>query len=122
MDKDDKVLEREDDVFEEFAEEDNVNLSNAALLEEDEAENEFVQDSVDADDLATRFDVTIPTQKVDVDADTQGDEGVETNGVVLLTQFEVDGSDDDVHGDEVELDLEDALTTGRTVTEAPEGD
>lgn len=60
---------------------------------------------------------------LDVDVDTQGDEGTETNGEVLLTRFEGDDEGDDaVHGDEVELDLEDALTTGRTVTAAPESD
>ena len=58
-----------------------------------------------------------------MDEDTQGDEGTQTNGEMLLTRFEVDsGGDDDVHGDEIELDLEDALATGRTVSEAPEGD
>jgi hypothetical protein len=43
--------------------------------------------------------------------------------VVLLTPFEVDGDANDVvHGDEVELDLDEALATGRTVTRAPEDD
>ena len=40
-----------------------------------------------------------------------------------MTEFEVtDGASNVVHGDEIELDLEDVLTTGRTVIEAPEGD
>ena len=120
----DKGLEREDQVFEEIAGEDeSALLSETALLHEDEAEDEFVQGSIDADDLATGFDAVIAIQEVDVDADTQGDEGAETNGVMLLTQFEVDGGgDDEVLGDEVELDLEDALATGRTVAKAPKGD
>ena len=124
MDKNEQELELENEIFEETAEEDeNATVSEAALLDEDEAEDEFVQGSVDVDDLATGFDATIPTRVIDVDEDTQGDEGTETNGEVLLTRFEVDGGGDDaVHGDEVELDLEDALATGRTVTEAPESD
>ena len=117
-------LELEDEIFEETAKEDeDETVSEAALLDEDEAENEFFQGSVDVNDLATGFDATIPTRLIDVDEDTQGDEGTETNGEVLLTRFEVDGEGDDaVRGDEVELDLEDALATGRTVTEAPEKD
>jgi hypothetical protein len=124
MDKNERELELEDEIFEETAEEDeNETLSDAALLDEDEAEDEFSQGSVDVDDLATGFDATIPTRVIDVDEDTQGDEGTETNGEVLLTRFEVNGEGDDaVHGDEVELDLEDALATGRTVTEAPKSD
>jgi len=122
MDKDEQELELEDEIFEEVAEEEEKEtLSDAALLDEDEAEDEFVQGSVDADDLTTDFDATIPTREIDVDEDTQGDEGAETDGVVLLTQFEVDDKTGDViHGDEVELDLEDMLATGRTVAEAPE--
>ena len=89
----------------------------------DETDDEFDQASVDVDDLATGFDATVPTREIDVDEDTQGDEGEETNGELLLTELEVVGeSDDDVRGDEVELDLDDALATGRTVTEAPEDD
>jgi len=124
MDKNEQELELEDEIFEETAEEEeNATISDAALLDEDEVEDEFVQGSVDVDDLATGFDATILTRVIDVDEDTQGDEGTETNGEVLLTRFEVDGEGNDaVHGDEVELDLEDALTTGRTVTEAPESD
>ncbi len=124
MDKDEQELELEDEIFEETAEEEeNDTVFDAALLDEDEAEDEFVQGSVDVDDLATGFDATIPTRVIDVDEDTQGDEGTETNGEVLLTRFEVDGEGDDaVHGDEVELDLADALATGRSVIEAPESD
>jgi hypothetical protein len=124
MDKDEQELEQEDETFEEITEqEEDDAVEDAALLDEDEAEDEFVQGSVDVTDLATGFDATIATREVDVDEDTQGDEGTQTNGEMLLTRFEVDsGGDDDVHGDEIELDLEDALATGRTVSEAPEGD
>lgn len=124
MDKNEQELELEDEIFEETTEEEeNDTVFDAELLDEDEAEGEFVEGSVDVDDLATGFDATIPARVIDVDEDTQGDEGTETNGEVLLTRFEVDGEGDDaVHSDEVELDLEDALATGRTVTEAPEGD
>ena len=124
MDKDEQGLELEDEIFEEITEEEeNETFSDAALLDEDEAEDEFVQGSVDVDDLATGFDATIPTREIDVDEDTQGDEGTETDGEVLLTRFEVaDEANDVVHGDEIELDLEDALAAGRTVTEAPKSD
>ena len=124
MDKDEQGLELEDEIFKEITEEEeNETFSDAALLDEDEAEDEFVQGSVDVDDLATGFDATIPTREIDVDEDTQGDEGAETDGEVLLTQFEVaDKANDVVHGDEIELDLEDAQATGRTVTEAPASD
>ena len=71
----------------------------------------------------TGFDATIPTREIDVDEDTQGDEVVEAGDEEPLTEFEVTGEANGVmHGDEVELDLENALTTGRTVTEAPEDD
>lgn len=89
----------------------------------------FTQTATDGNGFPIRdpdssiYDTTIPTRVIAVDEDTQGDEGTETNGEVLLTRFKVDGEGDDaVHGDEVELDLENALTTGRTVTEAPESD
>jgi hypothetical protein len=123
MDKDEQGLELEDEIFEEITEEEeDETSSNAALLDEDEAENEFVQGSVDAKDL-TGFNATIPTREIDVDEDTQGDELVEASGEEPLTEFEVTGEANGVvHGDEIELDLEDVLRTGRTVTGAPEGD
>jgi hypothetical protein len=106
-------------------EEDEV-TSDAALLDADGDEDEFVQGSVDADDLATGFNETIPTREVDVDEDTQGDESSQPDGEELpelMTELEVDGgSNDEVRGDEVQLDLEDALTIGTSVTKAPEGD
>ncbi|MHB1210447.1 MAG: hypothetical protein ACYC1I_12195 [Acidimicrobiales bacterium] len=123
MDKDEQELELEDELLEEIAQsEDDENISDAALLDEDEAEDEFVQGSVDTDDLTTGFDATVPTQQIDVDEDTQGDEGTETTGEILLTRFEVADKSDEIHGDEVELDLQDALETGTTVGEVPESD
>ena len=124
MDKDEQGLETEDQVFAAIIEDEETGaLEDAALLDEDESEDEFVQGSVDVDDLVTGFDATIPTREIDADEDTQGDEGAQTNGEVLLTRFEVaDNRNDAVHGDEVELDLEDALATGRTTSEAPQGD
>ena len=124
IDKDEQGLELEDEIFEEITEEEeDETFSDAVLLDEDEAEEEFVQESVDVDGLATGFDATIPTREIDVDEDAQGDEGTETDGEVLLTRFEVaDEANDVVHGDEIELDLDDALATGRTVTEAPKSD
>src|ERR1035438_4313524 len=95
----------------------------AALREGDEDEGEFVQGSVDAKDLATGFNATIPTREVGVDEDIQGDEVVQAGGEELLTELEVTGEANGVvRGDEIQLDLEDALTSGKTVTEAPEGD
>ncbi len=124
MDKDERGLELEDEVFEEITEEEEDQASlDAALLDEDEAEDEFVQGSVDAEDLAAGFNAAIPTKEIDVDEDTQGDEVAGAGGEEPLTEFEVTGEANGVvHGDEIELDLEDTLTTGRTVTEAPEGD
>jgi hypothetical protein len=85
--------------------------------------DEFVQGSVDPADLATGFNATIPTREIDVDEDVQGDEVAEAGGEKLLTEFEVaDAANGIVHGDEIELDLTDALTTGRTATMATEGD
>ena len=98
-------------------------MTDAALLDEDEMDDDFVLASVDRDDLATDFSTAVPAREVDVDEDTQGDEGTVTNGEVLLTQYEVTNTADDaVHGDEVELDLEDALESGKTVVKAPERD
>jgi hypothetical protein len=124
MDKDEQGLDLEGEIFEEITEEEeDETVSDAALLDENEAEDKFVQGSVDAEDLAAGFDATIPTREIDVDEDTQGDEVAKNGGEELLTRFEVAGDANDVvHGDEIELDLEDALTTGRTVTEAPESD
>lgn len=124
MDKDEQELELEDEIFEEISEEEEDETSlDAALLDEDEAEDEFVQESVGAEDLATGFNATIPTREIDVDEDIQGDEVAEAGGEELLSEFEVAVDANGVmHGDEIELDLTDALTTGRTAAEAPEGD
>jgi hypothetical protein len=127
MNMDEQELELEDQIYEEInvVEEDEV-TSDAALLDEDENEDEFVQGSVDADDLATGFNATIPTREVDVDEDTQGDESAQPDGEELpelMTELEVDGgSNDEVPSDEIQLDLDDALTIGKSVTKAPEGD
>jgi hypothetical protein len=127
MNRDEQELELEDQISEEVndVEEDEV-TSDAALLDADGDEDEFVQGSVDADDLATGFNETIPTREVDVDEDTQGDESSQPDGEELpelMTELEVDGgSNDEVRGDDVQLDLEDALTIGTSVTKAPEGD
>lgn len=124
MDRDEQGLELEDEIFKEVGEEEDDETSlDAALLDEDEDEDGFVQGSVDAEDLATGFNATIPTREIDVDEDIQGDEMVQASGEELLTELEVTGDANGVvHGDEIQLDLEDALTSGKTVEEAPEGD
>jgi hypothetical protein len=124
MDRDEQGLELEDEIFNEISEEEEDETSlDAALLDEDEDEDEFVQGSVDAEDLATGFNATIPTREIDVDEDIQGDEVVQASGEELLTEIEVTSEANGlVRGDEIQLDLEDALTSGKTVTEAPEGD
>jgi hypothetical protein len=123
MDKDEQGLELEDEIFKEISEEEVDETSlDAALLDEDEDEDEFVQGSVDAEDLATGFNATIPTKEIDVDEDIQGDEMVQASGEELLTELEVIGVANGVRGDEIQLDLEDALTSGKAVTEAPKGD
>lgn len=120
LDKDERDLQREDEIFEEITEEEeDGTFFDAALLNEDETENGFFQGSIDAGDLTTGFDATMQTREIDVDEDTQGDEVVGVDDEEPLTEFEVtDGASNVVQGDEVELDLEDVLTTGRTVTEA----
>jgi hypothetical protein len=127
MDSDEQELELEDEISEEISElEEDETSSDAALLDEDEDEDEFVQGSVDTDDLAAGFNASIPTREIDVDEDVQGDEVEHAGGEELselLTELEFDGeSNETVRGDEVQLDLEDALTYGKTATEAPEGD
>jgi len=116
---DEEELELEDEIFGELSEEEETSF-NAVLLDEDE--QEFVQGSVDAEDLATGFSATIPTRETDVDEDTQGDEVPQSGADTLLTEFEFSsGANGTVHGDEIELDLADSLTTGRTITGAPQG-
>jgi hypothetical protein len=124
MDRDEQGLELEDEIFNEISEEEEDETSlDAALLDEDEDEDQFVQGSVDAEDLATGFNATIPTREIDVDEDIQGDEVVQASGEELLTEIEVTSEANGlVRGDEIQLDLEDALTSGKTVTEAPKGD
>ncbi len=123
MEKDRQRLELEDEIFEEIAEEEDNEIALDSALLDDEAEEEFVQGSVDAGDLATGFNATIPTREIDVDEDTQGDEVPEASSAVPMTQFEVTGEVNGVvHVDEIELDLSEALTTGRTGAESPEGD
>jgi hypothetical protein len=124
MDRDEEALELEDEILVEINEEEEDETSlDAALLDQDEDEDEFVQGSVDAEDLATGFNATISTREIDVDEDTQGDEVVQAGGEELLTELEVTGEANGVvRGDEIQLDLEDTLTSGKTVTEAPEGD
>lgn len=123
MEEDGQGMELEDEIFEEIAEEEkNETILDAALFD-DEAEDEFVQASVDVEDLATGFNATIPTREIDVDENTQGDEVLNAGGEEPLTQFEVTGvANRVVNGDEIELDLDEALATGRTTTEAPEED
>ena len=106
-------------MFEEIWEhEEGANYADAVLIDKDE----FVQRSVNAEDLATGFNATIPTREIDVDEDVQGDEVAEVGGEKLLTEFgDVGDANAAVHGDEIELDLADVLSTGRTVTKAPEG-
>jgi hypothetical protein len=114
----------EDAIFQEISEEEEDEAYlDAALLDDDEDEEEFVQGSVDIDDLAAGFSATIPTREIDVDEDTQGDEVAQVGGEKLLTEFEMTGDAiEAVRGDEIQLDLDDALTMGRTITKAPEGD
>jgi hypothetical protein len=124
MDRDEQELELEDQISKEIGEEEEDETSlDAALLDEDEDEDEFVQGSVDAEDLATGFNATIPTREIDVDEDVQGDEVAQEGGEELLTELEVTReANGAVRGDEIQLDLEDALTFGTSVIEAPEGD
>ena len=124
MNKDEQDLQREDHIFVEIASEEESETSlDAALLNDDEGNDEFVQGSVDAGDLSTGFNFTIPTREVGIDEDTQGGESEDDGGDGSMTEFEVsDEARKAMHGDEIELDLDEALATGRTVTNAPESD
>src|ERR1035441_8749783 len=104
MDRDEQGMELEDEIFKEISEEEEDETSlDAALLDEDEDEDEFVQGSVDAKDLATGFNATIPTREVDVDEDIQGDEVVQASDEEPMTEFEfTNGASYVVHGDEIE--------------------
>lgn len=121
MNGDEEELEFEDSIFQEISEEEEeAALADATLLDEDEDEDGFVQASVDIDDLSTGFSASLPRREIDVDEDTQGDE-IELEGVdAIMTEREIDVDPlPTVHGDEVQLDLDEALTQGRTVTNAP---
>ena len=122
VDRDERELELEDAYFVEISDEEDAQATaESTLLDEDEDEDEFVQGSVDVEDLATGFSDTIPTREVDVDADTQGDEVSAMGEDELLTEYEVTGdAPERVRGDEIQLDLDDALATGRTVAPAPD--
>ncbi len=122
VDRDERELELEDAYFVEISDEEDAQATaESALLDEDEDEDEFVQGSVDVEDLATGFSDTIPTREVDVDEDTQGDEVSAMGEDELLTEYEVTGdAPERVRGDEIQLDLDDALATGRTVAPAPD--
>jgi hypothetical protein len=89
---------------------------------DDETVDEFVLDPVGEGELAKGFNTMISRKEIDVDEDTEGDDVMDA-GVKVLTEFEVTGeSDDGVGGDEIQLDLEEVLESGTTVTEAPEDD
>ncbi|MGA7833581.1 MAG: hypothetical protein WCA31_00045 [Acidimicrobiales bacterium] len=122
MEKDWQEIGIEDEIFEEIAAEEDDEFNLDATLLDSGMDYEFVQESVDAEDLATGFSATIPTREIDVDEDTQGDEVPDASGGDPLTQFEVSRATKGVvHGDEIELALDEALATGRTVSEAPRG-
>jgi len=122
MPKDEEELE--DEAFDDVAEqEDEENSTDTEPLDDDESEDEFLQSSVDADDLASGYSTTVPAREVDVDEDTEGDDVTDAGDDKPMTEVEVDDAASDAAGrDEIELDLDVALTTGATTTEAPEGD
>jgi hypothetical protein len=116
-------LKFEDEDFDEITKEEEEDaVADAQLLDEDEAEDEFIQGSIDADDLRVGFGATIRGQEVDVDEDTEGDETIEIDDTEPLTELEMADDDDEVHGDIIELGLDEALTTGRTIVKATEID
>jgi hypothetical protein len=114
-------LQREDDLLDEISKEDDYDSYLSAVpVNGNEAEGGFFQGSIDAEDLATGFNLTIPTKETDVDEDTQGDEPSGVGDEPFMTELEVsESAANAVHGDEIELDLENVLTTGRTVAKPP---
>lgn len=122
MVRDSHEIDEEDEIFEEIAEEEDSELNSDTALLDDESEDEFVQDAIDPDDLQSGFSATVPMREIDVDEDTQGDEGPDVSEEPL-SQFEASGTASrSIHGDEIELDLDEALRTGRTVARAPDED
>jgi hypothetical protein len=117
-------LEREDELFDEIVEDENEDdRTDAALLDEDEAEDEFVPESIDPDDLSSGYDAGLPVGEVDVDEDTEGDDVVDASSDEPMTEFEVDAmTRRAAHGDEIELDLDDALADGVTTRNVPDVD
>ena len=124
MNEDERELELEDAIFDEISdEEEDAVITEAALLDEDEDEDEFVQGSISVDEISTGFSASLPAREIDVDEDTQGDEVEPDIGGSPMTEYERSSEPPPtLHGDEVELDLDDAFTTGRTVAKAPEVD
>lgn len=84
----------------------------------DEESDDFDEESVDPEDLATGFDTTFARREIDVDEDTEGDDVGDAGGDEPMTMTEIT-KHSRIRGDEVELDLDEALRTGRTVGEAP---
>ncbi len=122
MQRDEHEIDEEDEIFEEIAEEEDSELSSDAALLDDGSEDEFVQDSIDPEDLESGFSATIRVREIDVDEDTQGDEAPDVSEEPL-SQFEGSSAAPRVvHGDEIELDLDQALETGRTVARALDGE
>ena len=115
--------EIEDEIFDEIVEEDGEEISSdSALLAPDESEREFVQGSVDPEDLLSGYSTSSPAIEIDVDEDTEGDDVTDAGGDDPMTELEVDGETPSVvRGDEIELDLDEALNTGATTIRAPEG-
>ena len=121
VNKGQRDLQREDEIFVQISNDEEDDTSFDAVVPNGVEADGFVQGSIDAEDLSTGFDLTIATKEIDVDEDPQGDEVADSGGVTPMTEFEVtDAASNAVHGDDLELDLEDVLTTGRTVTNSRE--
>lgn len=103
----------EDEIFDELEVEDDGDL----LGESDEV----FQDDVDPADLISGYSVVLPEREVDVDEDTEYDDTDEVGDHEVLTEAEVDGKPASLVGaDEIELGLDDVLSTGATEARAHE--
>jgi hypothetical protein len=115
MDKATMELREEDEIFSELGRDEEEDMVD---IPEDEGGPEAAD--VDPLDLSEGFRAGLRVREIDVDEDTEGDDTVEIEDTAPLTATYVpDPPEAYVHGDEVELPLDQMLVTGQTEHAAP---
>lgn len=100
---------------------DDVALSGAGQQHEKDIDVGPIWRSTNEGDIATEFSSVNPTSEDDMDEDTEGVAVLDAGGEVPMTESEVDvEAGDTVRVEEIQLDLVDVLTMGRTTAEALE--